>query len=218
MKLYSGPLSLFTAKVRIALAEKGDDYERVEVGWTLADRYVPHHPDVVRLNPKREVPILEDGALVVCDSTVILEYLEERFPKPPLYPSGVADRARCRQLEAAADEILFRSVWDVIEESLYPESAAGRDAQRLADAKARFAVHYAATNTRLAGRDFLVDAFSVADIGTFIMLNTAVTLGVAHDPGLSDLAGWLARLAERPAIANELGEMQEFLAESLGGT
>ena len=47
MKLYSGPLSLFTAKVRIALAEKALDYERIEVGWSIADRYLPHHPDVV---------------------------------------------------------------------------------------------------------------------------------------------------------------------------
>jgi hypothetical protein len=44
MKLYSGPLSLFTAKVRIALDEKGIDAERVEVGWSLEDRYQPHHP------------------------------------------------------------------------------------------------------------------------------------------------------------------------------
>ena len=105
----------------------------------------------------------------------------------------------------------------MIEESLYPESAAGRDVQRLAQAKARFAGHYEATDALLAGRDFLVDTFSVADIGTFIMLNTAVTLGVPPDPGLGNLARWLARLAERPSIANELGEMQKFLAESLGG-
>ena len=55
MKLYSGPISLFTAKVRIALAEKGIPVERVEVGWTRERRYEPHHPDVVALNPKRQV-------------------------------------------------------------------------------------------------------------------------------------------------------------------
>ena len=46
MKLYSGPLSLFTAKVRIALAEKGLAYERIEVDWKPRDRYLPHHPEV----------------------------------------------------------------------------------------------------------------------------------------------------------------------------
>jgi glutathione S-transferase len=65
MRLYSGPLSLFTAKVRIALAEKGLAYERVEVGWSLARRYEPHHPDVLALNPKGQVPVLVDGELAV---------------------------------------------------------------------------------------------------------------------------------------------------------
>ena len=64
MKLYSGPLSLFTSKVRIALDEKRLDYERVEVGWSLEHRYLPHHPDVVALNPKRQVPVLVDGDVV----------------------------------------------------------------------------------------------------------------------------------------------------------
>ena len=86
MKLYSGPLSLFTAKVRIALDEKRLDYQRIEVGWSLAKRYQPHHPDVVALNPKRQVPVLVDGDVVVYDSTQIFEYLEERHPEPPLYP------------------------------------------------------------------------------------------------------------------------------------
>lgn len=58
MKLYSGPLSLFTAKVRIALDEKGLDYDRVEVGWSREDRYLPHHPDVVALNPGKQHPSL----------------------------------------------------------------------------------------------------------------------------------------------------------------
>ena len=83
MKLYSGPLSLFTAKVRIALDEKDVPYERIEVGWSLAKRYEPHHPDVVALNPKKQVPVLVDGDVVVYDSTLILEYLEERFPRSP---------------------------------------------------------------------------------------------------------------------------------------
>ena len=124
MRLYSGPLSLFTAKVRIALAEKGLAYERLEVGWSLARRYEPHHPDVVALNPKGQVPVLVDGELAVYDSTLIFEYLEDRYPEPPLYPRDVAGRARCRQLEAAADEILFPHVWTLIDQGFYP--AGGR--------------------------------------------------------------------------------------------
>ena len=111
MRLYSGPLSLFTAKVRIALAEKGLAYERVEVGWSLARRYEPHHPDVLALNPKGQVPVLVDGELAVYDSTLIFEYLEDRYPSPPLWPREVAARARARQLELRADEVFFPQVY-----------------------------------------------------------------------------------------------------------
>ena len=119
MKLYSGPLSLFTAKVRIALAEKQIDYERIEVGYSFQNAYLPHHPEVARLNPKAQVPVLLDGDLVLYDSTLILEYLDERYPEHPLLPPGLEDRARCRQLEAYGDEILFPDLWTVIEEVLY---------------------------------------------------------------------------------------------------
>ena len=130
MKLYSGPLSLFTAKVRIALDEKALAYERVEVGWSLARRYEPHHPDVVALNPKRQVPVLVDGDVVVYDSTIVLEYLEDRYPEPPLYPRDAIARARCRQLEAAADELWFPPLWDLIESAFY--AARRRQARRSA--------------------------------------------------------------------------------------
>ena len=83
MKLYSGPLSLFTAKVRIALEEKGLAYEQVERPLEPRARYEPHHPDVVALNPKAQVPVLVDGDVVVYDSTQIFEYLEDRYPSRP---------------------------------------------------------------------------------------------------------------------------------------
>ena len=94
MQLYSGPLSLFTAKVRIALDEKDIDYERIEVGWSLASRYEPHHPEVARRNPKKQVPVLVDGDVSVYDSTLIFELLEDARPEPPLLPRDVAARAR----------------------------------------------------------------------------------------------------------------------------
>ena len=105
MKLYSGPLDLFLAKVRIALGEKRLAHDLIQVGWSRATAYEPHHPDVVALNPKRQVPVLVDGDVVVCDSTLIFEYLEDRYPEPRLLPAGVAQRARCRQQEWAADEV-----------------------------------------------------------------------------------------------------------------
>ena len=61
MKLYSGPLSMFGAKVEIALREKGVEFELVMVAFAQAQGYSPRHPEVLRVNPKRQVPVLIDG-------------------------------------------------------------------------------------------------------------------------------------------------------------
>ncbi|MEN8159626.1 MAG: glutathione S-transferase family protein [Myxococcota bacterium] len=217
MKLYSGPLSLFTAKVRIALAEKGIEIERIEVGWSLEHRYEPHHPDVVALNPKREVPVLVDGDVVVYDSTLIFEYLEERHPVPALYPAELADRARCRQLEAAADEILFPHVWTLIDKGFYPGPrdrvalAGNRDEDALAEARNGIARYCEAREKELASRRWLCSDFSVADIANFVFLNAAATLGAPLRPEHTALAHWYERVAARPAVAREVAEMQAFV-------
>ena len=76
MKLYSGPLSLFTAKVRIALAEKALDYERVEVAFSRAEGYEPKHPDVVALNPKAVLVHLDAGRAEVRAVSDLLKRLD----------------------------------------------------------------------------------------------------------------------------------------------
>jgi len=215
MQLYSGPLSLFTAKVRIALDEKALDWERIEVGWSLADRYLPHHPDVVAHNPKGEVPVLIDGDVVLYDSTVILEYIEDAYPTPPLYPRDAAQRGRCRQFEAAADEIVFAPIWDLIEGVFYAAADGGGAADRVDAARADLERQYGKLDKELAGRDFLCDAFSVADIGTFVMLNAAMTLGAPPAAGLANLQAWLARTAERPAVKQEVATMGAYAMQAL---
>jgi glutathione S-transferase len=218
MKLYSGPVSLFTAKVRIALAEKRLEYERIEVQWSLENRYLPHHPEVAALNPKGEVPVLVDGELVAFDSTIILEYLEDRYLDPPLYPRDPVLRARCRQFEAAADEIIFPNVWDLVEEGLYPAATGERDPGRLREAQDALSQRHAELDKRLADVDFLCGDFSIADIGTFIMLSSGAILGAPVGERCTNLHGWLERLGKRPAFAAEMIGMQSFLAGVLKPT
>lgn len=110
MKLYSAPLSLFAKKVEIALAEKGLAYERVLVAFSQTTGYAPKNKDVVAANPKAQVPVLIDAGVTLYDSTIILEYLEDAYPMPPLYPTGAAARADCRLLELYADEIMLAEV------------------------------------------------------------------------------------------------------------
>ncbi|MEM7409229.1 MAG: glutathione S-transferase family protein [Myxococcota bacterium] len=216
MRLYSGPLSLFTAKVRIALAEKGCEYERIEVGWSVADRYLPHHPDVAAHNPKAEVPVLVDGDLVLYDSTVLLEYLEDRNPHPPLYPADAAERARCRQLEAAADEILFPPLWDLIEGVFYATADGGGGGERVSAALAAWEAHYARLDKALTAGPYLCGDYSVADIGTFVMCNAAGTLGASAPSDHAAFHAWDARMRERPAVAQEVSEMGAAAAAALG--
>jgi glutathione S-transferase len=216
MKLYSGPLSLFTAKVRIALAEKGLEYERIEVGWSRQDRYLPHHPDVVALNPKAQVPVLVDGRTTVYDSTVILEYLEDAHPEPALYPAEASARARCRQLEAAADEILFPHVWDLIEAVFYPAPAGSDADERATRARAGVEGFCAAREKDLSVGPFLCgDLFSVADVGIFVFLNAAATLGAPLPEACTALRAWAERTGARPSVAREVEQMQAFVAASL---
>ena len=105
--LYSGPLSLFSRKVEIALAEKGLAFQRVVVPFNQTTGYDPRHPEVLALNPKRQVPVLTDCGLVLYDSTVINEYLDEAYPEPKLMRDTPVEGARCRLGGLYGDEVLL---------------------------------------------------------------------------------------------------------------
>ena len=204
MTLYSGPLSLFTGKVRIALDEKGLDYTLVSVPFSRAG-YQPKHPKVLELNPKQQVPVLVDGDLAIYDSTIIFEYLEERYPDPPLYPRDPAAKARCRVAEAAADEIFFPQIWELIREVFYKPDGAGRDAAAVANATAALASQYDALDRRLAAAPFLCGAQpTVADVGYFMFVTSAGSLGAGIAPRHEALQAWYGRLLARPAFAREI--------------
>jgi len=204
MTLYSGPLSLFTAKVRVVLAEKAIPYERVEVGWSKSARYLPHHPEVVAINPKRQVPCLVDGSLRLYDSTVIDEYLDDRFPEPPMRPADPAERARCRLLELEADEVLFPHLWGLIESRFYPEKTGDAAA-----AEAGVRDYHARLATGLGDCPFLCgDAFGLADVGNGVLVGAAATLGVPVDAAAHPaLAAWLDRVMSRPSMTREMTDM-----------
>src|SRR5260370_30190953 len=105
--LYSGPLSMYGAKAHIAALEKGLAVDLVMVPFTDDHRYDPKHPEVLRINPKRQVPVLIHGAVEIFDSTQILEYFEHVQPQPPLWPAAPAARAQARLLELKSDEVFF---------------------------------------------------------------------------------------------------------------
>ena len=97
LTIYSGPLSMFGAKVQIAALEKGLDFDLVMVPYDSVRGYDPKHPEVLRINPKRQVPVLTHGPVEIFDSTQIFEYLEDLAPTPPLWPRDPIARARRAQ-------------------------------------------------------------------------------------------------------------------------
>ena len=92
MTLFSGMADIYSHRVRIVLAEKGIN---VEYHFIEADN---KPEDLIDLNPYNSVPTLVDRDLVLFDSQVIMEYLDERFPHPPLMPVDPVSRARSRQM------------------------------------------------------------------------------------------------------------------------
>src|ERR1700689_2336099 len=108
--LYSGPLSMFGAKVQIAALEKGLEFDLVMVEYDSQRGYDPKHPDVLRINPKRQVPVLAHSDLELFDSTQIFEYFEDLQPAPALWPRDIRERARARRLEHQSDEVYFPHV------------------------------------------------------------------------------------------------------------
>jgi glutathione S-transferase len=198
MKLYAGKLSLFTWKVRMALAEKGLVYETVIVPFSRSTWYVKP-PELLAMNPKGQVPVLVDGDLAIYDSTIILEYLEDRWPEPALYPRDPAARARCRQLEAAADEIFFPHVWELIDEVFRKSDPAARDAARVARATEALRRQYVQLERVLGDRDYLSGEFGVADIGYFLTASFAGNLGAPVPAECPRLGAWYARVGARPS-------------------
>lgn len=211
MKLYSGPLSLFTAKVRIALAEKSIPCERIEVPFSRAG-YEPKHPVVVAHNPKAQVPVLIDGDLVLYDSTVIVEYLDDLVPDPPLLPADPAARARCRLLELHSDEVFFPRVLTLIREVFY-KAEAERDAAAVAEAGHEILAHYRELDTMLADRTWIgARHLSAADVAYLLTILFASSLGEPVPESLTALRAWFARCSARPAIAAELEQIAEHAA------
>src|SRR5688572_23768573 len=186
--LYSGPLSMFGAKAEIALREKGASFELVMVPFVKGDRYDPKHPEVLRINPKGQVPVLVHGPVEIFDSTLIFEYLEDAFPKPPLWPDTPAARAEARLLELKADDVVFMNIARLFGLEDTPDDPVA------VAARAKAHEHYAEIDARLADRDFLAGSFSYADIAFFMAQFFGERKGAVMNDATPRLLRWRGRM------------------------
>jgi glutathione S-transferase len=203
-RLFSGPLSMFGAKAQIAMLEKGVPFELVMVPFKTS--YEPKHPDVLRINPKRQVPVLIHDDLEIFDSTQIFEYLEDLKPDPALWPRDIKARARARLLELKSDEVYFPHIIRLMG---LQGDLAGSDA---AAAKAGAAAFCQQIEALLEDGQYLAGDFTFADIAFFMAQLFGERLGAPLDEKTPRLIAWRARLTRRPSVRAVVKPMMDYLA------
>jgi glutathione S-transferase len=190
LQVYRIPFSTNVERVALAAGHKGVALEWIDV--PADDR-----SEVVRVSGQELVPVLVDGDEVLADSPAIVRLLEERFPEPPLWPAGEAERA-----EADLFVEWFNRVWKAPPNRIAAGKAEAGDAESLARWNDLF-------ESLLAGREYLLGEFGIADVIAFPFLKYA--LGAEADDAdpfhavLAEhlvagprLAAWIARVDERP--------------------
>ena len=189
--LYDAERCPYCARVRILLAEKSIPHETVVVD--LTDR----PPWLYEKNPLGKVPVLEEDGHCLPESAVIMELIEERWPEPAFLPAEPARRALAR-LAVWQFEALFGAAYYAARRG---EKGAGERFERcLGDLEMRLGEY-----PYLAGPDY-----GLADIAWFPWLpraESSLAVDFTRYPAIED---WLARLADRPAIAAELETVAAF--------
>ncbi len=201
--VFDHPLSPYGQKVKIALLEKGVEFEAplpggLGSGTTDADEAAR---TFARISPRGEVPALLDGDMAVFDSSVILEYIEERWPEPPLLPSTPAERARVRMLEETMDTHFEAITWGLSEIRNFGRASGVLAETLLSRGAEQIAAWYAWLEARLDGREwFNGDRFGYGDLSVVPFVNGAAGFGHRPPPG-SGLAAWHERANARDSVA-----------------
>ena len=197
MKLYTHPFSIVPWRVRIALNEKGLQYQMEEVDlYTKAAT-----PEFLALNPFAQIPVLDDDGFVVAESIAILEYLEEKHPVPALLPTDTQLRATARQLMCWGTDYWPPAWQKWMAPRLPGATAASWNAASVAEGRNALCRHLDVLQRRLEARCWLVDDYSLADVcyAPFVLILDRVELG-SEVSARPRLAAWVERLQARPAV------------------
>lgn len=196
--VYEHPLSPYAQKVKIALREKKVPFEARLPGGVGAGGAAG---EFVEANPRAEVPALIDGDVRVFDSTIILEYIEDKWPTPPLLPKTPAERARVRMIEEAFDTHYEAINWGLGEIAWF-KRAEGELAKRIkANAAEQTAKWLAWAEKQLGDREWMNgDYFGWGDLSVAPYVAGSIGYGLGPEKN-SKLGQWFSRAAQRPSIA-----------------
>jgi len=197
IKLYTFPPSTNSRKVRIALLEKGLEFERVNVDLSKREQ---KNPEYLKIHPFGQIPALDDEGFVIYDSTVINEYLEDEYPYPPLMPSDSEGRARARLMEDFRDTHFNPYFVHILQETRKPEGE--RDEQRIQNAKAEITKGLDRIESELQDREYLAGPFSLADVAFMSNLELLDRFSIPVDANkYKKTVAWIDRLKARPSFA-----------------
>lgn len=214
MKLYNANVSNFAAKSRIAIYDKGLDINIVAIpGNDLKS------PEYLKINFLGKTPALDADGLIIPESETINEYLEDKFPTPPLLPKSPEARARVRIFTRFHD-LYLTATQDVLTSQLDPRNrnekvltAASTEFNRRLDQLDRMlpAIGFA------AGKDFTLADCALAP--TIFFAVKMLPLNGAKSPldGRPHLAAWWNHVQTRASVKRALGEIAEALAEMQRG-
>ena len=197
IKLYTFPPSTNSRKVRIALLEKGLEFERVNVDLSKREQ---KNPEYLKIHPFGQIPALDDEGFVIYDSTVINEYLEDEYPYPPLMPGDSEGRARARLMEDFRDTHFNPYFVQILQETRKPEGE--RDEQRIQTAKAEITKGLDRIESELQDREYLAGPFSLADVAFMSNLELLDRFSIPVDGNkYKKTVAWIDRLKARPSFA-----------------
>jgi len=198
--LHGQNLSPFVRKVRVALAHKGIEYE--------AKQTIPFGagPEFLKLSPLSKIPCWEEGDLVLPDSSVILGYLEHKYPEPALMPSDPGLRARALWFEEYADTKLAICLATIffqrfVRPNFFKQEPDEALIKNTMENELPPALDYIAE--QLGDNDFLVDnTFSVADIAsTSPFVNFRLGGGEVDTDRWPTVVAYVERVFEQPSYA-----------------
>ncbi|MCP1064798.1 stringent starvation protein A [Serratia symbiotica] len=195
MTLFSGPTDIFSHQVRIVLAEKGVSVEIEQVEMDNLPQ------DLIDLNPYQTVPTLVDRELTLYESRIIMEYLDERFPHPPLMPVYPVARGESRLMMLRIEKNWY-SLMNNIEQSSGQEAESARRQLReelLAIAPIFGQAAY-----------FISEEFSLVDCYLAPLLWRLPQLGIELSGAIisKELKGYMTRVFERDAFLASLTEAE----------